>query len=211
MSERSGKRKASDAAQNSPKRTCYETIQRETLWPDGDVLLLVEHTEPRKLLVSSTILSATSPVFKAMLNGHFKEGQASRSPDQPLEIELDDDIDAGMADMCALLHHRMEIICDSPWHTSRLELLALTIDKYDCKDKLQLQTQALISHYLDRHPYPTNVDDAASVMKAAYLLDDGRAFNAITNRLILRSSSSFSGLQVPCELQILPERVLCKD
>lgn len=109
----------------------------ETIRPGGDLILQVMN-EPIGLLVSSSWLSASSPVFQTMLEGQFSEGRATRSTDSPQTIQLPDDSWSGMRDMCALLHLNMDFIREHDWVTTRLLDLAIVSDKYGVAKALQL-------------------------------------------------------------------------
>jgi hypothetical protein len=93
---------------------------------------------PRKITASSRILSAASPVFKAMLSPRFKEGAALATAGS-LELVLEDDNPTVMAAICDLLHHR----CDTRQanllkkHSKLIADFAGLCDKYDLVAKMR--------------------------------------------------------------------------
>ena len=64
---------------------------QEDIDPHGDVILIVGQ-DKKRLRVSAMMLFAASPVFKALLGPHFREGQRPRSASNPTEITLPDDV-----------------------------------------------------------------------------------------------------------------------
>lgn len=73
---------------------------------DGDVVPVVGSPPEARLLVCSSTLRKTSPVFKAMIDGEFREGRsAPRSTDASQEVALPDDSGQAVSDMCDFLHH----------------------------------------------------------------------------------------------------------
>lgn len=59
---------------------------------EGDLILAVgNEKKKKKMRVSSVILSMASPVSKALLGPHFREGQRLRNGTSPIEILLPDD------------------------------------------------------------------------------------------------------------------------
>jgi hypothetical protein len=84
--------------------------------PDGDLILQVgqkesDDDEPSRsgnvqLLVSSEILTITSPVFKAMLCGPFLEGQLVLSNVNPPVLSLPEDDPGAMELLINVLHYQ---------------------------------------------------------------------------------------------------------
>ena len=193
----------------STKRKRADTVTVETIKSGGDVTLLVgEDEDCVGLLVSSTWLSSTSPVFQAMLEGRFSEAVTTRSAESPQELFLPHDDPSGIRDLCAFIHHNVELI-NTPWSIDRILELAIAMDKYDCTSPLQLQTQALLLEYLDGNTDASDPEEAGSVLAAAWLFEDRRAFNIITQRLIQSYIGPLSLLHTSADEDELPYKVLC--
>ena len=94
--------------------------------PRGDAILICGEAE---LQVSTKILSLASPVFSALFNPRFAEGQLV--PCKPSHIKLPDDDAESMRFMCAVLHHKST--CANATGLERLERLAVLTNKYDVR------------------------------------------------------------------------------
>ena len=94
--------------------------------PRGDAILVCGETE---FQVSTKVLSLASPVFGALFNPRFAEGQLV--PSKPSHIKLCDDDAESMRFMCAVLHHKST--CANAIGLERLERLAVLADKYDVR------------------------------------------------------------------------------
>lgn len=87
-------------------------LDLEEIAHDGDVILVVGAPAELRLLVSSSVLRHASSVFKAMLDGAFREGQrrAHRSKDLPQTIRLPEDSADAVADMCSNCFQRRSAV-----------------------------------------------------------------------------------------------------
>ncbi|RMY74134.1 hypothetical protein D0863_03429 [Hortaea werneckii] len=163
---------------------------------DGDIILALP--ENRYLRVSSTVLSLVSPVFKAMLGPHFREGNQPRSSDQPIEISLPEDDGIAMKHLCLLLHGRTG---DSYSHGNRtfptqLHALAVLADKYDCVEAISLPAEAMLSRFwIHRTTTPLSMEQTACLATAAASLRLGSLFHAFTKSLVLDYYESYTGLK----------------
>ncbi|KAK4620128.1 hypothetical protein CLAFUW4_10891 [Fulvia fulva] len=80
---------------------------QEDIAADGDVILIVGNDDDkRRIRVASSILSAASPVLKALLGPHFREGSQPRSSASPVEILMPDDDSTAMTYVCRLIHYK---------------------------------------------------------------------------------------------------------
>jgi hypothetical protein len=151
---------------------------------DGDTILVIGPDEAR-LCVQSCLLQTASKVFKAMFGPLYMEGQRSGLTGSKKEIPLpEDDVDA-MTIICAVIHHRNDLI---PEEMSSSEVLQLSVvaDKYDCKVALKHATH----HWLD-HRNVVGLKEQMELMTAAYLLDQAQAFSAITYTMMMEHTSSY--------------------
>jgi hypothetical protein len=98
---------------------------------DGDVLFELGGSELKTfILVSSKVLTLTSPVFAAMFRNRFQEG-TNLSSGCLHPIPLPDDDPAAFTLLCNILHHRSSEIPLAIDFDS-LANLAILCDKYDC-------------------------------------------------------------------------------
>lgn len=151
---------------------------------DGDVILVIGPDEAR-LCVNSILLQTASRVFKAMFGPHYKEGQRSDLNGSKKEVPLPEDDVGAMTIICAVIHHRNDII---PERMSSDEVLQISVlaDKYDCKVALK----HAIHHWLD-HRNAVSLKDLMKLMTAAYLLNHSQAFSAITYTMMMEHAGSY--------------------
>ncbi|UJO19943.1 uncharacterized protein CLAFUR5_09942 [Fulvia fulva] len=182
---------------------------QEEIASDGDVILVVGE-ETTRLRVSSMMLSAASPVFKALLGPHFREGQQARSAADPVEIALPNNASEPVTWVCLLLHHKVALELEANKVTEKLFDFAVTVDKYDCSEALRLQSRALLSQHAEDRPKRLRSDAAdVRIIETAYLLRDAKCFKQQTGRLIthLRGNSSMPQA-IRRYIHMLPESVL---
>ncbi|KXT02401.1 hypothetical protein AC578_7832 [Pseudocercospora eumusae] len=207
------KRKATEMEENSGSDT---NITTEDIAPDGDVIFEVGDETRRRLRVSSTILSMASPVFKTWLGPHFLEGQRSRDASNPVTIELPADQPQAMSDMFNLLHFRRVLELEyrnkssdeESEHASRVLEFAIVANKYCCTEALYLQARGIMLYNRDfpaTKTLPSHID--ADRLTAAYLLNQGPLFRAISEDLILRSASPLTKLRSASHPDILPQGI----
>ena len=159
---------------------------------DGDVILTVGN-DKKRLRASSLMLSAASPVFKALLGPHFREGQRSRSSTSPVEISLPEDDEDYITELCQILYH-------DPLHgeepetehckpSSLLELAQL-IDKYDCSKAFLLPSRGLLLHWAIENNGTVKTEEIWDMVKAAYLLREPVSFEILTKMMIMNTATS---------------------
>lgn len=135
----------------------------------GDVILHVgkaPQTE-RKLLVSSVLLSHVSPVFAAMFDGHFAEGQAMTSESPRAVLPPEDDADA-MAAVCKIAHSCTANVATDTTPT-RFADIALICHKYDCVEVVRACSLLSITKVMQD---PLAID-FEKMLEATYLLGMG--------------------------------------
>ncbi|KAK5692390.1 hypothetical protein LTR97_010698 [Elasticomyces elasticus] len=205
-----------------PQLSPVPTPTNTTLAEDGDVILILWHESilHERIRVSSAILSAASPVFKAMLGPHFQEGQQARSAERPREIELPEDGAYGMEIMLQWLHGNVDEAFGDDGHPCCVAHVAVHLDKYGCPRSFSLIGEALLKRCAEACTARCSGDDeelfetVAWSAKAAYLLKSSDLFTQFTRRLILDGTEPFSnipklaaGEQMPNK-EILPVTVL---
>ena len=172
-----------------------EAISIVNIAQSGADLILTVGTKKKKkqkLRVSSAVLCATSPVFSVMLGPKFRGGQVTRNAGSPQEIDLPDDKADGVSDMCHLLHHKVEDILKAYITSTRLYHFAVTVDKYQCSEVLQLQSQGLFCRHLACFTGDVEWQVYVRRIGAAYILDQKENFEVATKGLIMCFTGKFS-------------------
>lgn len=156
----------------------------DNITTDGDTIFVIGPDEAR-LCVHSSLLQTASKVFRAMFGPFYSEGQRSGLIGSKKEISLPEDDADAMRTMCAVIHHRNDVI---PGEMSSSDILRLSIvaDKYDCKIALQHATR----HWLD-HRNVVSLKEQMELMTAAYLLDHAQAFSGITYAMMMEHAGSY--------------------
>ncbi|KAK5741531.1 hypothetical protein LTR17_003969 [Elasticomyces elasticus] len=161
---------------------------------DGDVIFNIGTPVVVRLRVSSSVLSRASSVFKSLLGPQFLEGSLDRSSQSPADIALPDDDALAIEDLCRLLHGEPASSLLEELDSARIYKLAITIDKYDCTERLRFHSQALLLGFWDAYdgndPNPCLVHMAA----AAYLLNHVRGFSFATRHIIMDTNQDYSEL-----------------
>ncbi|EXJ87774.1 hypothetical protein A1O1_04701 [Capronia coronata CBS 617.96] len=127
-------------------------------------------TSATPVRVSSKILTLSSPVFKAMFTGKFREGYLALSQTNPPVVELPEDEVLAMLRLCRILHHKESPLVQVSF--ASMHRVAIASDKYQCGSAVvpwfhrHLQ---LKSRYIGQ-------TDLAHAVNTAYLLDDKEAF-----------------------------------
>ncbi|KAJ9370380.1 hypothetical protein DTO282E5_4921 [Paecilomyces variotii] len=131
--------------------------------PEGDVALRVESKD---LIVSSKILSMTSPVFDEMMS---KDDTETTGLGALLVLRLQGDDPGALTLLCQLLHYRSDAVKSQPNLDLLLEFINLA-NKYKCIPAVQLQA----CHWLRceaRSPLLTP-EKTKKKWRAAFLLGD---------------------------------------
>lgn len=150
---------------------------------NGDVIFVCPYglKTTRRYRVLSTIVSQASPVFKAMLSTHFKEG-STLLKNSCVEIELPDD-DAWVMDLIFnIMHFKNDRVSKHCSPVGRLEI-AETVDKYQCAGAI-----APMLYYFMAEDVPNaSQADLLDFLRFSYVLDQHEHFERICRKLILES------------------------
>ncbi|KAJ4989075.1 hypothetical protein SVAN01_05513 [Stagonosporopsis vannaccii] len=175
----------------------------KTLSKWGDVILHVgeEQEADCKLLVSSVLLSHASPVFAAMFDGRFAEGQLL-STASPRVIQLPDDNPSSMATLCEIIH--MQTADISMATCSDLVELAVLAEKYDCVSVLLPWGKMWVSTLM-----PEDVSHGLEkFLVATYALDLPEEFTKISQSMIRDSSEPLSVVAILRDHDTIPISVI---
>ncbi|KPM37173.1 hypothetical protein AK830_g9389 [Neonectria ditissima] len=130
--------------------TDLEDMGFEEIAPDGDIIFLVG-SEAIRVQVSSAIMKAASPVFRAMFGPNFKEGQAlATSGGNPIEVSLPDEDPQSFAQICRIIHHQRGL-------REELPALEVLFRIYGIADKCDLipTIQFCVEVWIDKHASDT--------------------------------------------------------
>lgn len=174
----------------------------ENIAQGGDVILVIG-PEEQKLRVRSLYLKETSKPFSALFGPNWKEGSTMREADGLAELPLPEDDYMALRLICAVIHHRNELV---PQNLPARDVLkiALLADKYDCVDALKFAACVWL------WPEKLEISDALQLTAAAYLFREARAFKELTKPLILKHEGSYLDLFIEEIELILPASVMCK-
>lgn len=187
---------------------------RVVIDPDGDLLLQFhqeplqentsnENTKKRKksktleLVVSSKVLSLASPMFKAMLDGRFKEGielAENKPSSQPYTLTLSDDGEAATI-LASILHFNLPGLPEKP-SPACLEKLAFLCDKYQCVNAMKYCGRLWLRDWLpeygcEDHGCEGYVHDLCRLLVFAYVADLPNEFVDIAWKLLLCHKGPF--------------------
>ena len=151
------------------------------------------------LLVSSKVLSLTSPVFAALLGPKFLEGNDIRRGVCPV-VELHDDDPAAITLICNILHYRYDSV---PTHLEAEQLgqIAILCDKYDCSKPLQLWCEKWLNSSCG-----AQFSDLGHLLLATYKLNDPVHFAGFSAELIRDVVPKRETWDLFPELDLLPDR-----
>jgi hypothetical protein len=179
----------------------YDIVPRNQ---DGDVIFGCN--DKVSFLVSSAVLRLTSKVFRALLDGKFKEGQELRTAANPQKIPAEVGDSHALHRLFCLLHHQCDpdttlfptnladnqIAQSITASASRLQDLAVVIDYYGCSQPLDRVIDSLFNDFATPSIRDKMTFDATvHVMSAAYILDSSRYFRLFTKRLVTDYSEPF--------------------
>jgi hypothetical protein len=180
---------------------------------DGDVILkpgkgdasITSAFPEVRLRVSSQVLGVASPVFAAMFNGRFSEGQ-NLSSASPKEIDLPDDHGKLVTWLVRILHFKT---ADIPGRVCRKDVVqfGLLCDKYDCIQAVRPWTKLWVSQLL-AEPDAANHKDAEKLLAAAYILDLPEEFFKVTRMMVTDRTNPISVQTSLEEGDILPLMLL---
>ncbi|KAM6514665.1 hypothetical protein FSOLCH5_008905 [Fusarium solani] len=125
----------------------------ERVAPDGDVIFVLGGGTD-KVQVQSSIMKSASPVFSAMLAGHFREGQMlhdAAASGLPVEIPLPGDDSEAFKLICIAIHRQASTT--QYWPSEEVLMRVLQIaDKYNLIDSVFLSMEFWARKYV---PDPT--------------------------------------------------------
>ncbi|KAJ9615080.1 hypothetical protein H2200_001154 [Cladophialophora chaetospira] len=153
------------------------------------------HTQPEdpaepkvsclRILISSKLLTVTSPVFKAMLHGGFAEALLPLSTSNPPTLILPEDDTTIFLLLCQVIYAKPGIYKYPIYE--QLEGIALLCDKYMCADALRGWFRMQVFFFQERNTLKIFGDDgfdAPKFLKLGYLMDDRDIFSSATNTFI---------------------------
>lgn len=169
-------------------------FQREFLVQDrimashGDVLFqpCFEGKPVGTLLVSSHVLSIASPVFNAMFNGNFSEGQ-SLSTVTPKKVLLPDDDPEALILLCRITRMQASKLAEGI-DLSPLADFAVLRDKYQCTEAVTFWSKVQVAYLLN---WPIKAY-REKLFFITYVLDLPKEVWQVTLHLIRDGSDPFS-------------------
>jgi hypothetical protein len=166
-------------ADPAKRRARTDMATNKVIAKRGDVLLeLSKDGKPvDTLLVSSHVLTLASPVFEAMFNGNFAEGQ-DLSAMSPKTVALPDDNPDAMTLFCNIIHMQTADIADTV-SISRLADLAVVCDKYQCTEAVSSWARVEIAQKLANPDAPA----FEKLLFITYVLDLPLEFGKVSSRL----------------------------
>jgi hypothetical protein len=183
-----GPAKKRTQAERRPMMDPAELARDKTIAKRGDVLL-----QPSKdgkpvgtLLVSSQVLSLASPVFEAMFNGNFAEGQ-DLSATSPRKVPLPEDDPEALILLCKVTHLQIDDVPDQV-SFDKLADFAIVCDKYRCTTAVRPWSKVQIAQLL---PKP-NAPLFAKLIFITYVLDLPAEFEQVSLRMIRDRGSNFA-------------------
>ncbi|KAK3360461.1 hypothetical protein B0T25DRAFT_535692 [Lasiosphaeria hispida] len=166
-----------------------------TMAPSGDAIMVVGKAK-RKMRVHSVILSAASPVFKAMLGPSYSEG-AGLSTVNPKEIMLPEDNEDALQTIFYAIHFQSDAIGGQLSPDLVLQV-AIAANKYDFINALKYPLQVWFSD--------GTIPDAQKLWKlvfAAFWIQSEEYFKSTTKMLLTCYGEPF--LRLGCIDQMPPD------
>ncbi|KIY03449.1 uncharacterized protein Z520_00140 [Fonsecaea multimorphosa CBS 102226] len=156
---------------------------------DSDTALqdIKKNEQPKtiRIRVSGKFMTMCSPVFKAMLDGSFREGQLTLSAVEPPILELPEDEPMTMVELCRILHHKWDAALGA--FPSCALPIAIAADKYGCTAIIRSWFHHRFYQEKDKpRVLSTSKNDLAQFISIAYILDDAGAFNSFSRQAYLR-------------------------
>jgi hypothetical protein len=194
-------RSASSSSQLSLNRNTSPSIRAiianmaAAIAPDGDLVLLAG-PEKVRIHVHSLVLKMASGPFSAMFSPQWKEGQDLAKRDGPLELELLHDNAEALIVICAVLHHKNELVAE-PLAPALILEVAVIADKYDFIEALKFTSKGWFFP-LFRSDIPGSdfnpsrkPEDTFLLAVASYVLQSADAFHDFTKELALYYEGSY--------------------
>ncbi|OQV03776.1 BTB/POZ domain-containing protein [Cladophialophora immunda] len=143
--------------------------------PEAATQEVVENEQPStlRIRVCSKFMTMCSPVFKAMLNGSFREGQVPLSSLEPPTLELPEDDPQSMVELCKILHHKWDTNLEA--FPSCVLPLARAADKYDCTTIIRVWFNHQFLGEVSRGRKYSRLE-IAQLISISYILDEAAAF-----------------------------------
>lgn len=165
----------------------------DSIAPDGDVIFICTNSDAeltqRRFRVSSQVVSNCSPVLRAMLGPHFKEG-STLAAKSTVEIDLPDDRPFAMGILFSIMHGKnAQLECQLS--TNDINKLTVAADKYDAVEVMAPMAYYWVSKMLSEAP----TSDLPTLLHSAYLLQQNELFEQIGRRLILENHGPIIGPQ----------------
>ena len=157
----------------------------------GDVHLVLENG---RIPAQSDVLTCASPVFKAILDPNFSEGQAPRSTRNPKIIPLEDYDIESMTIICILLHKNLSTVhlntsekLAETTDPTRILGVAVLADKYALVDHLENELGLkLLAPFTRKHEArKLDLSQALHLVATAYLLQRSELFSLFARRLTI--------------------------
>ncbi|OKL58352.1 hypothetical protein UA08_06013 [Talaromyces atroroseus] len=127
---------------------------------------------------------SSSPVFKAMLNGNFKEGQSNASSkDHAQEICLPEDDTTSFVLLSKILHHQQSVTSKFP-DASALLALATLCDKYQCVGAVGVYFDKWILDNLNSSEGTSSPEKISKLLLVSYIANIANAFKSISEGIL---------------------------
>ncbi|KAM0433354.1 hypothetical protein ACHAPT_004231 [Fusarium lateritium] len=170
----------------------------ERVAPDGDVIFVLGGGA-QKVQVQSSIMRGASPVFAAMLAGHFREGQMLQEASftgRPVEIPLPGDNFEAFKLICIAIHRQGNTKQHTPKTPTLMRVLEIA-DKYNLVDSVSLSIEFWARRYV--------LDPTAGhfmLMIICHQIKSQELFQLFSRSLVLGHWGSFMTLATNAERNI---------
>ncbi|KAK1833417.1 hypothetical protein QBC39DRAFT_302763 [Podospora conica] len=162
----------------------------------GDLRLVVgSGDEMSKFIVCSRSLSRSSPVFKAMLYGSFRESRPADPSANPWVVELPDDLATPAAILLGIIHGRFSMVDPKVGTLDGLYQILAFADKYDMVSLLAPWIQGWVE---DVSPLqgPRPLDTTWTIWKAIAVsrqIGALRPMRELVRRIVMTAESNSNG------------------
>ncbi|KAI8667719.1 BTB domain-containing protein [Fusarium keratoplasticum] len=175
-----------------------EEVILERVAPDGDVVFVLGGGTG-KVQVQSSIMKSASPVFSAMLAGHFREGQMlhdAAASGKSVEIPLPGDDFEAFKLICIAIHRQASTTQYCPTEEVLMRVLQIA-DKYNLVDSVFLSMEFWVRKYV---PDPTL--NHFLLMIICHQIKSQELFQLFSRSLVLNHGGSFMSLATENEQHI---------